>query len=299
MGRRGIAAALSFGANSIANPRNLVYLHLMRVLPWFLTMVALLANSPSVAQRTPDKEGFRPPPGTEMPANTDELDAFLATQNWKELSVALQRVSHLSAAVKQTNWLHARLLEGGPSMLGFFFVRDMWRIAASVPQDHPDATRGRETAGLFVLYTLQVIVLDGQKCVDKSAPGHRATQLLSGYRDIVFYLQKRPVDRREELVKRAIAFEHRTAPLRKLDESICGAGMDAMSAALEKSRPREVPTPPDQVGQSYVVTPDPSYKPRFHPEDVWRPKVEEARRNMPNLLDQLMRKSDGPNQPTK
>src|SRR5258708_27165133 len=97
------------------------------------------------------------------------------------------------------------------------------------------------TAGMITLYTFEIIVIDGAKCEDKSAPGHRLEQLLIARRETLAYLKQQPQEWKAKVVDIAIALENKTANLRTEDDLICRGGLEQYRVGLERGTQREVP----------------------------------------------------------
>ena len=143
-----------------------------------------------------------------------ELDALCAARKWNDLGDALSHPDSAASFSKGMDWLHTRLDAGGGLMLGLLYARDLWLIGKS--QNIADPAKDmRVTAGMISLYTYEIIVIDGAKCEDKSAPGHRLEQLLGARRETVAYLKQQRPEWKTYVVNIAIAFEKKTANLRK------------------------------------------------------------------------------------
>src|SRR5271157_5849014 len=113
--------------------------------------------------------------------------------------------------MRKLEWLRSRILAGGPSLLGFSYVRDTWRVGINVKEPDPNKDL-RTTAGMFTLYTLELIIIDGAKCEDQSAPGHRAEQLVQFGGPALAYLGTQSNEFVADTVDSAIALEKKTAP---------------------------------------------------------------------------------------
>ena len=85
---------------------------------------------PSLAQtQTPARASALP--------SDAELDALVAARNWGGLSTALSQAADGEPLMRKLNWLHSRIPAGGPSLLGFTAVRDMWKVGVNVKQQAP------------------------------------------------------------------------------------------------------------------------------------------------------------------
>jgi hypothetical protein len=206
----------------------------------------------------------------------EQLDALLAARNWDGLVTAFEGVRSDGSLVRVLDWLEARINSGGGSLLGFLYSRFLWDIGSGQNVNDPDRDP-RFRAGLMVLYTLQLIIIDGTKCADQSAPGYRIDQLLADYGPVIAYLKTKPAKFKAKVIDAAIALERRTASLRKDDDVLCRGGLEEMMAGIEAGQTKEVPTPPSQVGKTIVVDPPPRYAPKFVAPETYGPMQEKAR----------------------
>ena len=72
---------------------------------------------------------------------------------------------------------------------------------------------------MYFLYTLSVAIVDGTKCSDASAPGHRIDQLVTNNRQIGQYLLSLPRADRMALGSMAVGLEAATASVRPEERS--------------------------------------------------------------------------------
>jgi hypothetical protein len=206
----------------------------------------------------------------------EQLDALLAARNWDRLVTAFEGLKSDESLVRALDWLDARINSGGGSLLGFLYSRFLWDLGSAQNVNDPDKDP-RLRAGLMVLYTLQLIIIDGTKCADQSAPGHRIDQLLADYGPVIQYLKTKRAKFKAKVIDAAIALEKRTAPLRKDDDLLCRGGLEEMMAGIEAGRAKQVPTPPDQIGKTIVVDPPPDYAPKFVAPQTYKPMQAKAR----------------------
>jgi hypothetical protein len=206
----------------------------------------------------------------------EQLDALLAARNWNGLVRAFEGAKSDGSLVRALDWLDARINSGGGFLLAFLNSRFLWDIDSVPNVNNPDKDP-RFRAGLMVLYTLQLIIIDGTKCADQSAPGHRIDQLLEDYGPVIAYLKTKPAKFKAKVIDAAIALEKRTAPLRKDDDLLCRGGLEEMMAGIEAGRTKQVPTPPDQIGKTIVVDPPPDYAPKFVAPETYKPMQAKAR----------------------
>ena len=220
-----------------------------------------------------------------------ELDALLAARNWNGLEAAFSRPLVKEQITndlisRRLNWLKARIDAGGGFFLAMFYARDLWGIGNALKVDDPNKDL-RSTAALISLYAYEVIVIDGFKCEDRSAPSNRATQLFMKRATDFEFLRRQQPDIRSKIVDGAIVLEQRTAPLRTNDDLLCGGGLDEMRAGLERGKQQEVPTPEGHIGKTIAVTPPPDWAPKFVSPNVYRTMQDKARAEMRERLLRL------------
>jgi hypothetical protein len=216
-----------------------------------------------------------------------ELDALLDARKWNDLGAALSNLDGAASFSKSMDWLRTRLDAGGGLMLGMIYARDLWTAGKGQQVGDP-ANDMRVTAGMITLYTYELIVIDGAKCEDRTAPGHRLEQLLSTRQETLAYLKQLTPEWKTKVVNIAIAFEKKTAPLRRQDDLICRDGLEQYRVGLEKGTQREVPNAPNHSGKTVDVRPPADWVPNFSPPAVYQPLQEKARADMPSTLRQLI-----------
>jgi len=216
-----------------------------------------------------------------------ELDALWAAHKWNDLGAALSNLDSAAAFSKSMDWLHTRLDAGGGLMLGILYARDLWVVGKSRNVTDP-ATDMRMTAGMITLYTYELIVIDGAKCEDKSAPGHRLEQLLGARRETLAYLKQQPQEWKTNVVNIVLAFEKTTANLRREDDLICRGGLEEYRAGLERGTQQEVPNTDGHYGKTVDVRPPTDWVPNFVAPVVYQPLQEKARADMRATLLRLI-----------
>jgi len=216
-----------------------------------------------------------------------ELDGLLLAKKWNDLAAALSRAKSPGSIIRMLDWLRSRLDAGGGSLLGFIYAKDLWDLGEAQKVDDPNKDL-RVTAGLITLYTYELIAIDGAKCADHSAPGHRVDQLLMNNAPALAYLKAQPPELKAKVVDLAIAMEKMTAPLRKLDDLLCRSGLEEMQAGIAAGKTREVPTPPGQIGKTVEVDPPADFAPRLLTPQSYLPDQEKARANMKATLLKLV-----------
>lgn len=223
-------------------------------------------------------------------ATNAELDALLEARDWKRLSPALMALSSprdAASFARVADWLKGKLLSGAGFLVAYVYMRDLWAAGNGLNVDDPKNDL-RVSAGMIALYAFELIVIDGAKCEDRSAPDNRVHQLLSLNAATFSFLKSRPAELKENLVTTALAFEKKTAPMRRDDDLLCRDGMDQMKAGLERGTQREVPTPPGHIGRTVDVTPPPDWAPKFVPPQTYVPIQSGARATMRETLLKLI-----------
>lgn len=225
-------------------------------------------------------------PSAALPSDAD-LDAMLAAQNWQGLGAALSQPGNPQSVPRAMNWLKTRIDNGGGFFLTLLYARDLWAMGSSLKIDEPSKDL-RLTAGMISLYSYELIVIDGAKCEDQTAPGHRLDQLIMSRAATFAYLKNQTPELKGKIVDLAVALEKKTAPLRKDDDLICRGGLQQMQAGLQSGKQHEVATPPGQIGKTVAVEPPPNWVPKFVSPNIYKPAQDKARSDMrATLLKQL------------
>jgi hypothetical protein len=102
------------------------------------------------------------------------------------------------------------------------------------------------------------------------------------------YLKQRPNEWKISVVNIAIAFEKKTANLRREDDLICRGGLEEYRVSLERGTQHEVPKPDGHFGKTMDVRPPADWVPNFVPPAVYQPLQEKARIDMRAMLLQLI-----------
>ncbi len=216
-----------------------------------------------------------------------ELDGLWAARKWNDLGAAVTNLDSPAAFSKSMDWLHTRLDAGGGLMIGILYARDLWIAGNNQNVVDPDKDL-RLTAGMIALYTYEIIVIDGAKCEDKTAPGNRLEQLLRARRETVAYLKQQSPEVKAKVVNIAIAFESKTAKLRKQDDLICRGGMEEHRVAMERGTQTEVPNTNGHLGRTIDLRPPADWEPAFVASAVYQPLQDKARADMRATLLQVI-----------
>ncbi len=224
-----------------------------------------------------------------MPKNVADLDRLADSGDWTKVVARLRSVSALPDVALDLNWEKRRVLSGGGFITVYAYMYDLWRMGSALPATTGDGLK--QTAGAMFVYAYDLIVLDGTKCSDVSAPGHRSDQLFLQNADVLKYMTAQPRATRLTMASVSLGFERATSELRRNDDVLCSGGLDQMSAGLAANGGKpmtEVPSAPGIIGRTVVVPTAPGYHPQFVAEDVWRPAQDAIRATMPERLTKLV-----------
>jgi hypothetical protein len=225
-------------------------------------------------------------PASSLPSD-EQLDALAAARNWNAIGTAIKSANDAESLKRAMEWLSTRLMSGGGSFLGFVYAPRLWGYGNALRVDDP-ARDLRVTAGMIVLYTYELIVIDGAKCADRTAPGSRITQLFAQNSAALAYLTTKPDDVKAKVIEVAIAFEKRTSPLRKDDDLLCRSGMEEMKAGLDAGTQQEVTGQTNRYGRTVAVEALPGNVPRFLPPETYQPIQQRARSEMAAQLRSII-----------
>jgi hypothetical protein len=234
-----------------------------------------------------------------MPANVAALDAALKSNDYAA-------INHIHAAIKSgdelvlfMNWEQARAFEGRGFYLGYIYMSDLWGMASSLPATTTDQAdeivQLKRSAVLVGLFSYELVVLDGTKCSDPTAVGHRMDQLMAN--TAWGYVDQIPEDLRRKMIEGVVRLEAYSGAKRAPDSILCTGGMAQMSASLAAQAagkaPQEVPNAPGMVGKTYAVPPAPVAN-IYVDQGVWQPKQDKLRAAMPGQLASLMKLTKQP-----
>jgi hypothetical protein len=239
-------------------------------------------------------------PGRPMPSDAANLDALLRQKSDLALRQRLQGANKAPDIVLDMNWEQEKVYNGTNWLISYSYMVDAWRLGSAL--NSPEGEELKKMASMYFLYTLSVAIVDGPKCSDASAPGHRVDQLVNNNRQIGQYLISLPRADRMALGSMAVGMETVTASVRPDDEVLCGDGAAqiAHDLAAQGNKPlQEVPNAPGTVGKSYEVPPAPGYKPGFVSAELWRPKRTQARQALPATLTRLLTPANEASPPAK
>jgi hypothetical protein len=254
----------------------------MRIL-FILTLCALAG----VVRIEPSAAQVQPWPATAVLPSDTELDALLAAKKWNEIGAASSLGKSSEAVTRMMNWLHTRIDAGGGFFLSFLYARNLWNLGSFFKVDDPDKDV-RITAALITLYAYEIIVIDGAKCADTSAPSRRADQLFMYGGRALNYLKTKPEELKAKVIDAAIGYEKRTEQLRKDDDLLCRDGMEEIKAGIDAGTTHEVPSQSGRYGKTIAVETPPGFVPGFLAQSAYRPLQVRARSEMKANLIKLL-----------
>ena len=252
-----------------------------------LFSIALLLTTPLIAPvELAAAQAQQRPAASALPSN-EQLDALVAAKKWNELADVLAQAEGEDFG-RKLDWLKTKVDGGGGLPLVLAYTQSLWDVGRSNPNADPDKDL-RVTAALMLLYSYALIAVDGVKCEDQSAPGHRFEQVLEMDAPILKFLKARPQKLKDKLIGGAIGYEKFIAPLRKDDDVLCRGGLHEIMAGLESGTTHQEPTTTGQAGQSYSVEAPPDYAPKFLTPKEYQPLQAKARATLKSNMTVLAR----------
>jgi hypothetical protein len=220
-----------------------------------------------------------------MPARRAELDKAASRADFPAVKAILGAAANMDDVNRNMDWEELQVVQGGSVFYSLLYLDDFWLMGTKFPND-PNAATFKRFAGVIGLYALQQIQIDGTRCADPSAPGHRIDQLTAGRGPVWQYGLALPEVTRRDLAVEALKLEARTAKLRRDDPVLCSGGVQNMAQALKDDK---TPLSATSGGHRDVaVTPVPTY---VDPA-VSAPKQAQSRRSMPLILARLLKLSE-------
>ena len=166
-----------------------------------------------------------------MPARRAELDRAASQPDFPAVLAIFAAAANIDEVNRNMDWEELQVVQGGSVFYSLQYMNDLWFLAEKLP-DGPTAQVTRRFAGVMGLYALQQIEIDGPRCDDPSAPGHRLDQLTQGRGPVWRYVLALPEITRRDLAFEALRLEGRTAKLRRDDPTLCSGGAANMAQAL-------------------------------------------------------------------
>ena len=237
--------------------------------------------------------GTMAPEGRAMPADVRDLDAMMASGDVARLTARL-RSAHVAHDIDlDMNWEQSRIYDGAGFIVAYAYMNDLWRFGSAMPP--PAGEEIKQSAAMMFLYIYDLATIDGPRCADVSAPGHRVDQLISQNRPLIAYLGSLPRADRMQLGTVSLDIEAATFPFRKDDAVLCSGGLAQITGGLQAQGDKplpQVPNAPGTIGKTYAVPSAPDYKPGYVSAEAWRPKAAAARAMLPASLTRLLAQLD-------
>jgi hypothetical protein len=196
-----------------------------------VAQAAAQAASPDDAPTAPTVPATPQIAANPMPARRAELDKAAAQPDFPAILAIFAAVKTADDVNRNMDWEELQVVQGGSVFYSFHYLDDLWLMGTKVPNEST-AAQLKRFAGVVALYALQEIEIDGVRCADPSAPGHRLDQLTPGRGAVWQYVMGLPEVTRRDLAVEAIKLEARTAKLRRDDPVLCSGGAANMAQAL-------------------------------------------------------------------
>ncbi|WP_242137594.1 hypothetical protein [Sphingomonas sp. TREG-RG-20F-R18-01] len=267
------------------------------IVPAFASAQAILPPRTDGATLRAQLAPVMAPPGRAMPADAAALDAMLGKHDWQALTARLRATQAAPEIVLDMNWAQAHLHGGAGFVIAYAYMNDLWRLGSAVPGAPGDGLK--QSAAMVMLYGLDLAVVDGVKCADRTAPGRRVDQVFAQNGAILAYLRGLPMAARATIANTSLNIEAATTAVRANDDVLCRGGMDEIRAGLDAQRSKpltQVPNSPGTVGKTYAVSAPPGYALQFVSAATWVPLQLAARRSLPAMLTRLVQAA--PAEPT-
>lgn len=228
-------------------------------------------------------------PGRTFPKDAADLDAMLAQKDVGRLTARLRAANKADEVLLDLNWEQTQLFNGAGFIIAYAYMVDLWRLGSVLPG--PNGDQMKQTAAMLFLYSVDLVTLDGPRCADPSAPGHRQDQLFMQNKALIDYIRSLPRATRMTLGTVSLDVELATAAVRSNDDVLCSGGLAQITQGLKAQGDKplpQVPNAPGTFGKTYIVPLAPGYKPEFNNTNVWQPKQMAARQKLPENLTRLL-----------
>jgi hypothetical protein len=170
-----------------------------------------------------------------MPVRRAELDKAAARSDFAAVQAIVAAAASADEVDRNMAWEELQVVQGASVYFSLRYMDDLWFRVSSLP-DGPTTQSVRRFAGVVGLYALQQIEIDGPRCADPSAPGHRLDQLTQGRGPVWQYVLALPEVTRRDLAVEALKLEARTAGLRRDDPVLCSGGAADLARALHDDK---------------------------------------------------------------
>ncbi len=192
----------------------------------------------------------------------ERLDALLAARDYRALGQTVAAVRQQADLRSDLDWLQARMIEGNSAFIPMLYSRLLWVASEGLPEAQRHQLR--QTSAMAMLYALAAIEVDGTRCGDRTAPAHRAEQLMTWNPPALTFIGTLSQEERERLIEVALLTEARTAARRDANgdvDFLCRSGMEETQYNLTHGTAREVPSQPGQPGRTVELSGDGRYTP--------------------------------------
>ena len=255
-------------------------------------------TTPVVAQdnatlKTRMGESLTKTPGFEFPADRDELDKALDSNNYVLLRDREKELRKEKDVLLWMNWLVYRQRTGGGYLVAKLYTSALWTLGESLERaGRSDGPLLKRSAVTEASYALAVSIVDSAQCGDPTAPSNRTQETLNQLRPIFLYGQGLPDETRQRLIAGVLNLERVVAPLRENDDALCRGGMaetlDALQAMEKAGKKPEARTVPGYYGKTVDVPVDGSYRPQFIPTSAWHPRRDQARETLQEVITNVL-----------
>lgn len=239
------------------------------ILPCLLLCLTVLGALPARAQTHP----------------TDaQLELLYKAHDWHGLGTALTTDLDLAFAQHGRDWLGAKVEQGAPFPVVQLYAAALWWTGNADPHDPPQDDRIRSAT--MTLYAFELLAIDGAICADRSAPSQHAGKLFHQREKTMAYLRAQLPVQRQLAIDAALALEHKTAPLRQEDLTLCRGGRAEMEAGMKLGG-----TPHDvegSMGAAMAIEAPPGWVPPLLPPAQAAASVAQNRANMGATLRNLV-----------
>jgi hypothetical protein len=132
-----------------------------------------------------------------------ELDALLEAKNWGAIYQALARAASQEDFLREIGWLRKKVASGGGLIPSVILSRTLWAVGTKLNLTDPKQDP-RMSSALLSLYILTLLVVDGEKCDDQSAPVEHIQKEVAGNAATLKFLKQQSVEIKTSLVDTAL-----------------------------------------------------------------------------------------------
>lgn len=208
-----------------------------------------------------------------MPNARDEVYAILdearARRGDADAALLARQYTLTGRGSHALDWMRDVAFLDGSSDLVILYADTMWAIAGayrSAPGGEATATMLSESSRAMTLFGLVLIVVDGARCVDKTAANARVFKVMTGREDRLRGFESLSAATRDSIRRVAIGLEIRTATARREDPGVCMDGVNEMQRIMESAGSAQIQRPgaaTGHYGTVTAITPGPGYLPDY------------------------------------